>query len=481
MNNAQAQEKQTIGHSILQPSLLDAVDELTTEAFSSPKFKKLFEAASRQWEEERVEPLNELLLAERTKIPVSEITELTVGIYKTTPDNFRLLVRELRGKSLSGRLWGLLKPELEQNLKTGAWEWAPEKVAEARAIMDELEGLKNHNGNGSLPTTILLSDVKAQAVPWLWRNYIPRGRGTLFSGDPGSAKTWFLLSLASRLSRGLPWPDGSPGSGPASTYYMSVEDDARDTIRPRVDSLGGDPSRIAIYNSETPLHIDLSTEAGRQRIEREIVNVGNVQLVVIDPIADFSGDVNPNAAEDVRALLTPLIQMAARRDFALVIIGHLNKAQTMSAIYRAGGSTSGWLGKCRASFMIFRDINERGLRHVIPIKANLAPQDPPQLEFRIDNGRLEVRVSDYEVDPDEHIGNQHHGPDPREREDALVWLEELFMGKYEIPATDVEEAARMNGISGSTLKRAKKQAGFKSHKRTEIGGRAQWVWSRGPS
>lgn len=481
MSNTQELEQTILGHIIAKPSLFDASENLNTELFSKSLYRKLFVQASTLWEEERTEPLNDFILAERCGVLLSEITKLSVGVYPISADNFRLLVKQLRGKYISGKLYTLAYHEIEQNFKTGAWEWDPEKIATVHEYVNELEGLGQANGNGPYPTTLLLADVKAQPIPWLWRNFIPLGKATLLSGDPGVAKTWFSLDMVARLSRGLPWADGCPGGEPANTYYMTVEDNVNDTIRPRIDSLGGDPSRIFIYNPECPLHINLSTEAGRQRLEREVVNAGNIRLVVVDPIIDFSAGVNPNAGEEVRALLTPLIQMATRQNFALLIIGHLNKAQTMSAIYRAGGSTSGWLGKCRAAFMIFRNIDDSGLRHVYAVKANLAPQDPPQLEYRIIDGRVEIRCSESEVDPEEHIGTQRRGPNPRERESALAWLEGRFAGQYELPAIEIAAAAKRAGISESTLMRAKKAAGFVSIKRTGKDGGACWLWARGPS
>jgi hypothetical protein len=253
---------------------------------------------------------------------------------------------------------------------------------------------------------------------------------------------------------------------------MTVEDDPHDTIRPRIETLGGDASQIAIFNSEHPIHLDLSTPDGLQRLESEISTIGDIRLVCIDPIIDFSGAVNPNAGEEVRALLTPLIRLASKLNFALILVGHLNKAQTLSAIYRSGGSTSGWLGKCRASFMIFRDLDDKALRHVIPIKANLAPVDPPQIEFRISGGRLDAQVSTEEVDPEEHL-NPQRGPDAEKRDAAAEWLAAFFGAQAEVSANEIFSAAKSAGFSEKTLKRAKKAVGVESRKTI-----AGWVWLR---
>lgn len=226
------------------------------------------------------------------------------------------------------------------------------------------------------------------------------------------------------------------------------------------------------------MHVDLSTEAGQRRLEREIKRIGNVRLVIPDPILDFSGGVNPNAGEEVRALLSPLIRMAASLNFALVLIGHLNKAQTMSAIYRAGGATAGWLGKCRASFMVFRDIDDKILRHVVALKSNLSPHDPRQLEFRIIDGRVDAHPSLEDVNIEEQL-NPQQGRRPREKESALAWLEQKFATKTEIPATEIESAALESGITHITLNRAKTEGGFQSKRRRLPNGENLWVWVKG--
>jgi|GEM_PF-4580243 len=325
------------------------------------------------------------------------------------------------------------------------------------------------------PLSIKLSEVEPQAVAWLWKDYFPIGEATLVSANPGDGKSFFIMDVAARVSMGTKWLDGSNVGEPANTLYLSVEDHRNKTIRPRIDSLGGDSSRINVYISEQPIHLNLSKEGGLERLENDIVKIGNVRLLVIDPIADFSGGINANAANEVRALMTPLIAMAAKHSFALVIIGHLNKNQTMGAIYRAGGSTSGWLGKVRAAFMIFRNIDDRTLRHVVALKANLAEKEPPQLEFRLTEGQLLGRVSTEQVDADEHL-NPQKGRKPRGKLLAGDWLKMLFSDRDEIPSSEIEKAAKENGISFTTLKKAKIDGGYISKKLQTTDGKDQWVW-----
>ena len=458
----------TLGFIVNDARLLDAPDVHIPEDFFRIGLQR--EVWARVQEIRRAgRPISlvAIMEGESTNGLVDYLSGITARVFPIKPEEFRRRVLKEAAEDVKKRM---------QSLAATAYPDSDELIAlveEFRRLQLEVES----DGPESKPTSLILSDVEAKRVPWLWQDFIPLGRATLISGDPGSAKTWFCLDLAARLSKGYDWPDGSPGIGPARTYYLTVEDDLHDTIRPRIDSLGGDPAMIAVFNSEHPLHLDLNKPEGLRRLENELVRLGNIRLVVIDPIIDFSGDSNPNAGEEVRALLTPLIRLASKLNFALILIGHLNKAQTMSAIYRAGGSTSGWLGKCRAAFMIFRDIDDKALRHVVPIKANLAPQDPRQLEFRIISGRLEAEVSKEDVDPDEQL-NPQRGPNPKERDEAVSWLAEFFADREEIPSKEVDEAAKTQGISEKTLKRAKKKAGYKAVKRYVEGGKSHWAVAR---
>ena len=69
----------------------------------------------------------------------------------------------------------------------------------------------------------------------------------MLDGDPGTGKSFVTIDLAARVSAGAAMPGGEPSAPPASVLVLNAEDDARDTIRPRVTAAGGDPDRVHIF------------------------------------------------------------------------------------------------------------------------------------------------------------------------------------------------------------------------------------------
>lgn len=441
-----------LGNLLINPLLLEAVPDLKSSDFLREQESNLFSEFSKQWEEKKC--IDEFSLSQKVLGGLTYLMRIQTGltrITRKTPKAFIHDVNELKKARHQERIFQLLDEQKEIIMATGG-----DIDFEVKKLKTELEAIEalslDHTGS---PLTTFLSGVDPHPVEWLWPNFIPFGKATMISGDPNVGKTWLALDMAARLSKGLAWPDGSPGHAPANIIYLTVEDNPGDTIRPRIDSLGGDPSKIAIINPDYSDFISFAEQDGIRKLEQEILRIGNVKLMVIDPVLDFSGGINPNAAEQVRAFLTPLIHIAEKLNLALVLIAHLNKAQSQSAIYRTGGSTSAWLGKCRAAFMIFRDNEEKKKRYISAIKSNLAQDDPPQLSFIPNSGRLIFETVVEEVDVDEHLNPQLRGQygEKEESSFAVTWLRDALKdGPFS--AKEIKQEAREGGISESTLKRA---------------------------
>src|SRR6266581_2746306 len=93
----------------------------------------------------------------------------------------------------------------------------------------------------------LFSRIKSEQLHWLWEKRIPRAKLTTLDGDPGLGKSLLTLDLAARITTGRPMPDGTPGVQ-GSVILIAPEAAATDTIKPRVEAAGGDPSNIRLLN-----------------------------------------------------------------------------------------------------------------------------------------------------------------------------------------------------------------------------------------
>ena len=77
---------------------------------------------------------------------------------------------------------------------------------------------------------------------------------------------------------------------------MTAEDGVADTIRPRLDLLGGDPSRVHVLDfvQETKDKREAALELDRHRTELEeyLAQHPMIRLVALDPLAAFMGRVD---------------------------------------------------------------------------------------------------------------------------------------------------------------------------------------------
>jgi RecA-family ATPase len=462
-------EREILAGLAINLELLDLDDQLSDRLFSSENRTKIFRAISKQRENDRRKFIDEGQLQEQTGLPFVVISQEIQAGYRMTPEHFQRLVFRLHKQKSIDKIIRDLDGELKSHLKTGEWN-----EAEVRKILQgfaELEALDEDAG-ATHPLSVQLSTIAPEAVAWLWPNYLPANKLVLVSGDPGCGKTWFCLDLAARYSTGREWPDRSPGVEPGGVLIFSCEDGAADTFRPRLDILGANSEKIFLVQEP----VDLSDDVGRQKFAKE-VNRRQPGLIIVDPIFDFSGGVNPNATEKVRAMITPVAAIAEKARAELIFTSHLNKASTMQALYRTSGSASGWIGKARAAFLIFEDDEDkeypRNARRIFfPVKNNLSPLKPEGLAFRITNSGLVFERLPDDFNLEERLAADRHEIAPELEEAKTLIRDALQSGPVE--AKHIQEHARREGVSERTLNRAKKSLKVKSEK---SGFSGKWMWS----
>jgi len=322
---------------------------------------------------------------------------------------------------------------------------------------------------------ICASSVTPEEVTWLWSGRLPKGKLTIFDGDPDMGKSVVTVDIAARVSTGRDFPDGAKCEA-GNVIIVNVEDGAADTIVPRLTAAGADLDRIYILSSipdgkgGTRL---LNLPDDVPLLER-LIKKREAVLLIIDPVLTMlSGDANKD--QDARKALMPVGHMAERTDCAVAAVRHLNKSIGLKAIQRGGGNM-GLIGVARAGSFFANHPEDEALRVMAPHKSNLA-EKPPALSYRI------VTAAFHTTARIEWMGTVEHDADalaaggattPHEKTvmaDAVEFLrDELSDGP--MWAKQVFRDAKDAGIAEITLRRAKTTLRVKSEKIGVEG----WQW-----
>jgi hypothetical protein len=326
------------------------------------------------------------------------------------------------------------------------------------------------------------SSVRRERVEWLWPQRIPFGAVSLLVGDPGLGKSMLTCWIAARLSR-----EGK------NAILATSEDSIAAVVRPRLEAAGADLDRIIFIRmvdeaGEDGLRLPDDTAALEAAIQEEAA-----VFVSIDPLtAHLPAEVNSWRDQSVRLALAPLHRMAERQGCAVTVVAHLNKSFSAEPLRRIGGSI-GIPAAARSALLLARDPDDpdgdEGTSRVLAqVKTNYG-LEAPSLLFGIEPILLPATTDDPDVETARLVElgeSEHRGEallvirgDPEERsavDEAVSFLEDLLSGAP-VPAEDILAAARKNGISEKTLRRAKTRLGVQSNK-ADFGGHWQWSLPR---
>jgi hypothetical protein len=311
------------------------------------------------------------------------------------------------------------------------------------------------------PTLIMqrACDLEAKPIEWLWLGRIAIGKQTMLAGEPGLGKSQLSAFLAANVTTGGHWPNGEGRPEIGSVIVLSAEDDAADTIIPRLTAAGADLSRVhivsAVATDDQKSRRLFNLQSDLVTLEEAIARVGDVRLVIIDPVSSYLGKVDSHKNAEVRTVLEPIGEMASRLRVAVVAVTHFSKGTGSSANHRIIGSIA-FVAAARAAFIVSRDPDDENRRLFVPSKNNLGP-DRDGLAFRIETrdvgrGIIAPAVS-WDSEPVKRTADEilsamsGSGDGHTAKDEAKTFLQEA-LGSGPVLVSDLEAEARAAGLLG---------------------------------
>ncbi len=330
------------------------------------------------------------------------------------------------------------------------------------------------------------STIKKEHREWLWPRFLGRNKVAHFGGASTEGKSPVTLDLAARVSAGLPWPDGTENKlGPKSVVILAAEDDWSDTIIPRLELAGANLKNIhRFFVKQQTVEITPSLDSDCQRLEEKIEELGDVALVVIDPITNYLGNKKMNLEEEIRGgILMPLSLVAKAHDCSIITVGHLNKRGNEAAVLQRLMGCAAFVGVARDVFIFGPDPDEEDkYAHTMSEMRN---KSAPQLKYRTEVVKVEWGGKTSEVVKVKWCGVSHADVDevvnaPKQEEKSItnkaVMLIAGMLRSGAKRKADIDQALKDNGIKPEALQFNRIKKRCKAETRPLPGKGAGWEW-----
>lgn len=329
------------------------------------------------------------------------------------------------------------------------------------------------------------STLTPTVVDWLWLHWLALGKFHVLAGPPGQGKTTIAIAGAAIVSSGGCWPDGQRCE-PGNVLIWSGEDDPQDTLLPRLMAMGADVSRVYFVNGT---RIDGKAEPfdparDMVQLQAEAERIGNVRLLVVDPVVSaVAGDSHKNT--EVRRALQPLVDLSANLRAAVLGISHFTKGSTgRDPVERVTGSLAfGALARVVLCAVKVRTEGEDDRRVLARAKSNIGP-DGGGFEYSIAQTALEgfPEIAASVIEWGQSLAGsarelladaETENADSDDEADAESFLRGL-LANGPVRAKDIKADADGAGYAWRTVQRASKRIGVETRKEGLRGG---WLWT----
>jgi hypothetical protein len=218
------------------------------------------------------------------------------------------------------------------------------------------------------------ADIDPLEPEWGIPGLVPKSFLTVVLGEGGVGKGQWWSNLAGLITTGsrLPRvPESEDPEAAGSVLLVTSEDDPNMSTAWRLRAAGANLAKV--YDMTD----DFSIPESLPELERQIDEIGDVRLVIIDPLADNLGYV-PGSKRQIsltsgnvtlrRHVMRPLERLARRKGIMLVVIHHTVKSGRMAG-------SKGISDAARMVLRITRPDPGNALRLITVEKTNIAGGD----------------------------------------------------------------------------------------------------------
>jgi hypothetical protein len=292
-----------------------------------------------------------------------------------------------------------------------------------------------------------------------------RGSINLLAGEGGTGKSTIALDIAWRVTIGNDMPIDAPQCDaetgelterqPASVLMVDGENDPATKIAPYLAAHHADTSRFHymrhVESADGTRHW-FSLASDLPALREAIEQIGDCELVIIDPLDSFLGRADGNRSSEVRAILDPLQELAAELNVCVLIVCHFNKSSSTSIVGRIAGSAA--LVNCsRVTWAATVEPTDGRLRLLMPVKRN-APPAPGSIAYWLHDDDVEWQSDWIATQADTEVSRMSL---------AMTFLRtELQNGP--VPSKILAKKVPELRISQKTLERARAALGVEAYK-----------------
>ncbi|MCB2212101.1 AAA family ATPase [bacterium] len=304
-------------------------------------------------------------------------------------------------------------------------------------------------------------EEQLSSVRWLWPNMIVQNMLTMIVSYAGVGKSMLALQIASLFLNGGLWPDGKECFA-HDTNVLWIEGESGQPINvPRALNMGLDLGRFETPLTDPFVDLNLSLPDHRRAIEDAMMDDA-IGLGIVDSLSGVhSGDEN---SSEIRKDLKFLADLSKNADKPLIVLHHLKKLQSGSIVgeitqHDVRGS-SAIIQFVRSMIALEKPSSQSDDLRLKTLKNNLAPISD-LIGLRIMQNGAGFEYVDAPV-PTKLIASKI---------DQAVEFLRRTLAADPIHSLELIKMARTEGISKSTLDRAKELIGVESVKEPE-----GWFW-----